>query len=919
MNQQVKAGIAAVRDFLSGRSGEAKAAQSSDQATRAALAEELLSAMARTPESGEGSEQQQSIEQERERARHLYLEHGYFDEAVEALRGAKSPAERARAAKALGLLGSQRATAHLIAAMFDDDAEVREVAEKALAQISESKATETDSKAMDATTPLLSQTTEQTVESVAVAEPPTGASTEEPAAHGREHHAKPSSIERFRLRKSKDSSLTKAKSVESGAPEAAAPGVVNIEDPTAPEEEKQLFGQERSALAALEQLKQKLAETAEALTASHNEARWRAERESKLRQDGEARRRELEEARQKAEQENAKLLEQEIAAITAEVSARVTAETEAHNLAEQQKAFWLEASTLKSAAEEASAKRWELESARRAAVRAAELDAAQKARTAAENQHNEDVTLLRAEEERLRIASEEASARRAEVEVARERAERDAEQLLQAQERMRVAEQGRINAEKERAQLEAELHQRVQAEEKRLAEARERAEQEQARMAEDARLFEEAEERRLADAAASRDRAELEHKRRLEEEKEIRAQIDKLRIAEAEARKRITEAESRKHTAEQSYRVVADKVQRFEAEAHAAAVQEEQILAKLESARRNAANEAQARAEQEKRVKEEIQMFRRLEDEERPRLEALTLQRAEAESRLQETREKLRQEEEMRAFAQDEIQSFTAAAEPTEFRETPQAPGKETFDEEISHVVSPNEPEVLQQPVFTTSSDAHQDVPAAIASYLHSVDPYKRAAAVAELARSNANDAFALIAKCFDDHSPHVRNAAARALRKLEPNKTVDLFNRAIEEGSEERRKNIGSAIAASGVASEAIENLAGDSREDTYNALSILFVMAKSDEVEPLVRAVEEHENEEICRAALKLLTLSGKSEVGDAALQRRLMGVPATRQKQPNGGHNEIPDFRLRIAEVEVKRALNHHQTTDAGKPDS
>ena len=120
------------------------------------------------------------------------------------------------------------------------------------------------------------------------------------------------------------------------------------------------------------------------------------------------------------------------------------------------------------------------------------------------------------------------------------------------------------------------------------------------------------------------------------------------------------------------------------------------------------------------------------------------------------------------------------------------------------------------------------------------------------------------IVECFDDHSPHVRNAAARALRQLEPNRTVDLFNRALEEASDERRRNIGGAIAASGLATDAIANLTSENREDTYNALSILFVMAKTGEVEPLLRALEEHQADEIGKAVTKLLTLSGYSPSG-------------------------------------------------------
>jgi HEAT repeat protein len=129
-----------------------------------------------------------------------------------------------------------------------------------------------------------------------------------------------------------------------------------------------------------------------------------------------------------------------------------------------------------------------------------------------------------------------------------------------------------------------------------------------------------------------------------------------------------------------------------------------------------------------------------------------------------------------------------------------------------------------------------------------------------------------LIANCFDDQSSHVRNAAARALRDLEPRRTVESFTRALEEASPERRKNIGAAIADSGLAAEAINNLDAESREETYNALCLLFVMAKTGEVQPLVRAIEEHENVEVRRAAIKLLTLSGQSEIADAAVKRHL-----------------------------------------------
>ena len=85
------------------------------------------------------------------------------------LRTANSAADRAAAARTLGLVGSQRATADLIAAaMFDDAAEVREAAEEALTQISNPTVTKApmNEMPMTETTPL-SQIVEASIQDIA--------------------------------------------------------------------------------------------------------------------------------------------------------------------------------------------------------------------------------------------------------------------------------------------------------------------------------------------------------------------------------------------------------------------------------------------------------------------------------------------------------------------------------------------------------------------------------------------------------------------------------------------------------------------------------------------------------------------------------------------------------------------------------
>jgi len=354
-------------------------------------------------------------------------------------------------------------------------------------------------------------------------------------------------------------------------------------------------------------------------------------------------------------------------------------------------------------------------------------------------------------------------------------------------------------------------------------------------------------------------------------------------MAEAEARKRIVQAESLHQTLENSYINVAEQVQRVEAQAHARAVDEKQILAKLETARREAEIAAKQTAEREKQVRDEIEQFQRLEEEERPKLEAAILQRTEAEANLQQLRAQLSAEERLREAAEErfvQLLDDSGEAAPTSFERqqteaslnpvVAEAPTSPTGEIPVNGGTSIVPDDNGQQTVTVEESDSSAVAPT-IGTYLNSVDPYKRAAAVAELARGGGEDAFELITKSFDDHSPHVRNAAARALTQLEPGRGVDLFNRALEEASEQRRRNIGSAIATSGVATDAVNNLEGASREDTYNALCMLLIMAKTGEVQPLIAAIEDHEEEEVCRAATKILTLSGQSALAEAAQQRR------------------------------------------------
>jgi HEAT repeat protein len=153
-------------------------------------------------------------------------------------------------------------------------------------------------------------------------------------------------------------------------------------------------------------------------------------------------------------------------------------------------------------------------------------------------------------------------------------------------------------------------------------------------------------------------------------------------------------------------------------------------------------------------------------------------------------------------------------------------------------------------------------IPKSIQLRLESEDASERAASVRALARLDTDEGFHQICAAFDDPAQEVRDAAARALHDSSEDR-AESFTRALRESAPERRRSIGASLASSGLAEEAVSQLTGESREKTYDAFSLLFLMAKAGETAPLIRAVESHPETEVRLAVVKLLALSGQQEV--------------------------------------------------------
>ncbi|HYW69444.1 MAG TPA: hypothetical protein VE961_00325, partial [Pyrinomonadaceae bacterium] len=170
--------------------------------------------------------------------------------------------------------------------------------------------------------------------------------------------------------------------------------------------------------------------------------------------------------------------------------------------------------------------------------------------------------------------------------------------------------------------------------------------------------------------------------------------------------------------------------------------------------------------------------------------------------------------------------------------------------------------EAVPQSPAPATQRVRPTIPADIGERLQSPDSSQRAAALVDLAEAGGEQSFELITRSFDDGSVEVRNAAARALYSLQPDLAAS-FTRALREASPERRRKIGAAIAGSGLAANAINSLAGEGRDRTYDAFSILFLMAKAGEVQPLMTAIAKHSNLDVRLTAVKLIGLSNQQQM--------------------------------------------------------
>jgi HEAT repeat protein len=168
-------------------------------------------------------------------------------------------------------------------------------------------------------------------------------------------------------------------------------------------------------------------------------------------------------------------------------------------------------------------------------------------------------------------------------------------------------------------------------------------------------------------------------------------------------------------------------------------------------------------------------------------------------------------------------------------------------------------------------------------------EPAVRGSAVSCLGSIDHESVFAPVLIALADESREVRAAAARSLTGLSFDR-ADAYVRVIETANAGTLQHVAQACIKAGIVSQAMDRLASNDRRQAYEAFSLLSLLAKANEMKPILEAIEHHRDNDVRLCAVRVLGLSGQPEVAQELRQL--------------AGRDDIPDVvRTSILEVIYK----------------
>ena len=145
---------------------------------------------------------------------------------------------------------------------------------------------------------------------------------------------------------------------------------------------------------------------------------------------------------------------------------------------------------------------------------------------------------------------------------------------------------------------------------------------------------------------------------------------------------------------------------------------------------------------------------------------------------------------------------------------------------------------------------------------LNDLDPAVRSAAVSSLGSIDHESVFAPVLIALADESREVRAAAARTLTSLHFDR-AEAYVRVTETADPETLGRVARACISTGIIAQAVDRLASEDRRQAYEAFSLFTLLARANETQPIIDAIDNHKDEEVRLCAVRILKMEATAEV--------------------------------------------------------
>ena len=196
------------------------------------------------------------------------------------------------------------------------------------------------------------------------------------------------------------------------------------------------------------------------------------------------------------------------------------------------------------------------------------------------------------------------------------------------------------------------------------------------------------------------------------------------------------------------------------------------------------------------------------------------------------------------------------------FEDLPAGNDDAALTETLTRLTSADE-HVRAQVIQELAAHPVQRSVAALSSMaLNDPDSGIRSAAVTGLGSIDHESVFATVLIALADDSREVRAAAARTLTSFHFDR-ADAYVRVMETADADTMREVAQACVKTGIVAQAVDRLASEDRHQAYEAFSLFSLLARANETQPILDAIQNHKDDEVRLCAIRVLNVAAQPDL--------------------------------------------------------